>query len=74
MAIGDKKKKLFRDEPAMPEQPKRATIREAEGGFIVECGEYYGEKQKVAKTLAAAMKLVKEHFGSDKADDESEDD
>lgn len=71
MAIGDKKKKLFNEAPAMPPQPKRCRIQEAEGGFIVECGEY-GDKQKVAKTLSAAMKLVKAHFGSEKADEDED--
>lgn len=69
------KKKLFDEEPAMKPQAKRLYIKEADGGFIV--GDEYGDgKQKVAKTLAALVKCVKEHFGdaSSKEDDSTEDD
>lgn len=65
------KKRLFEKSEVldMPERPKRLTIREAEGGFIVE-GNDYDEKQKVVKTVAALVKCVKEHFGSTEGKDE----
>ena len=68
------KKKLFEaKETALeaPPRPKRLTIREADGGFIVET-DNYEEKQKVVKTVAALVKCVKEHFGSTASEAESE--
>lgn len=65
-----KKKSLFEDKPVMEPQAKRMVIREADGGFVI--GEDYGDKQKVAKSLAALVKCVKEHFG-DASSKEDED-
>lgn len=66
-----KKKALFEDSPALPKGPKGLSIREAEGGYIVSL---HGEgNDKVAKTVAAVVKIVKETLADGKAEDESED-
>lgn len=71
-----KKKALFESEPVMPPRPKGLRIREAEGGFTVDDDGSFDSKTKVAKTMAAVIKIVKEHFGSDSegAEDTDEDD
>lgn len=58
----------------MPPRPKSLNIREAEGGFILDDHSYEG-KTRVAKSLAAVIKAVKETFGdsADAADDSEED-
>ena len=57
-----KKRSMFENEASIPKSPKTFTIREADGGFVIDA---YPEEQstKVAKTLAAALKMAKAHFG-----------
>lgn len=67
-----KKKPLFSDEPVMTPRVKSMHIREADGGFIVG-SEFGGDKQRVAKSLAALVKMVKAEFGgSDEGSDEED--
>lgn len=53
----------------MPPMAKELRIKEADGGFIIHDDSDYGAKPKVAKTLAAVIKAVKETFASDDASD-----
>lgn len=72
----NKKKALFENEPVMKPRPKTLRIREADGGFTIDDDGAYDSKTKVAKTMAAVVKIVKEHFGADSEgpDDSDEDD
>lgn len=69
-----KKKALFENEPVMKASAKSISIREADGGFIID-DHSFNSKTRVAKSLAAVIKAVKETFAGDgEADDDTEED
>ncbi len=55
----------------MKPRAKEINIREADGGFII--NDFHADKPRVAKTLAAVIKALKETFSSSEADETSED-